>query len=124
MGSTQMSERQGLQPRQARFVEEYLVDLNETAAAIRAGYSPRSARVMGSRLLSQNKVQEAVEAKARAASSRLHVTREGCLQALVEAFELARAKQDCRAMVGAIGELNKMCGFHAPKRVEVEHVRR
>ncbi|MDH3738705.1 MAG: terminase small subunit, partial [Alphaproteobacteria bacterium] len=29
-----------LNPRQARFVEEYLVDLNATQAAIRAGYSP------------------------------------------------------------------------------------
>ena len=30
-------------PRQKRFVEEYLVDLNATKAAIRAGYSARSA---------------------------------------------------------------------------------
>lgn len=31
--------------KQARFVEEYLVDLNGKQAAIRAGYSPRSAEV-------------------------------------------------------------------------------
>lgn len=30
----------GLNPRQAKFCEEYLVDLNGTQAAIRAGYSP------------------------------------------------------------------------------------
>jgi hypothetical protein len=29
-----------LPPRQARFVDEYMVDLNATQAAIRAGYSP------------------------------------------------------------------------------------
>jgi hypothetical protein len=33
-----------LQPKQARFVTEYLIDLNCTKAALRAGYSPRSAR--------------------------------------------------------------------------------
>lgn len=33
-----------LTPKQARFVEEYLVDLNATQAAIRAGYSETTAR--------------------------------------------------------------------------------
>ncbi len=31
-------------PKQQRFVDEYLVDLNATQAAIRAGYSERTAR--------------------------------------------------------------------------------
>ncbi len=34
-----------------RFVEEYLVDLNGTAAAIRAGYSVRSAKQIAHVLL-------------------------------------------------------------------------
>ncbi len=36
-------------PKQKRFVEEYLVDLNATQAAVRAGYSVRTAN--GSRQL-------------------------------------------------------------------------
>lgn len=36
--------------REARFVEEYLVDLNKQDAAIRAGYSVQSAASLGSRL--------------------------------------------------------------------------
>lgn len=36
-----------LTPKQARFVNEYLVDLNATQAAIRAGYSPRTAASIG-----------------------------------------------------------------------------
>ena len=39
-----------LTPKQARFVEEYLVDLNATQAAIRAGYSSKGATVRGSEL--------------------------------------------------------------------------
>ena len=35
--------REGLTPKQQRFVEEYLLDLCATRAAIRAGYSPRNA---------------------------------------------------------------------------------
>ena len=40
-----------LTAKQARFVEEYLVDLNGTQAAIRAGYSPKTAAATASRLL-------------------------------------------------------------------------
>ncbi len=47
-------------PRQRRFVEEYLVDLNATGAAKRAGYSARSARNRGYRLLQNPAVAAAV----------------------------------------------------------------
>jgi len=39
-----------LTARQERFVDEYLVDLNATPAAIRAGYSAKSAHVEGCRV--------------------------------------------------------------------------
>lgn len=55
-------------PKQQRFVEEYLVDLNATQAAIRAGYSARTAEQQGSRLLSNAKVARGV-ANAQAARS-------------------------------------------------------
>jgi len=49
-----------LTPKQARFVEEYVIDLNGTHAAIRAGYSPKGAEQQGSALLSLPKVQDQV----------------------------------------------------------------
>lgn len=49
-----------LTPKQQRFVDEYIVDLNAKRAAIRAGYSEKTAEVQGCRLLSYAKVQEAV----------------------------------------------------------------
>nr|PZN74803.1 MAG: terminase small subunit [Pseudomonadota bacterium] len=51
-----------LTPKQARFVAEYLKDLNATQAAIRAGYSKRSAQEQSSRLLSNDMVRAAVQA--------------------------------------------------------------
>jgi phage terminase small subunit len=62
-----------LGPRQERFVEAYLVDLNATRAAIRAGHSPRTAEAQGSRLLSHVKVQRAVTARMAARSQRTEV---------------------------------------------------
>ena len=47
--------------KQRRFVEEYLIDLNATQAAIRAGYSPDTAEEQGARLLRFVKVSTAVK---------------------------------------------------------------
>lgn len=56
-----------LNEKQARFVQEYLKDLNATAAYIRAGYAARgkAAEASASRLLSNAKVKKEI-AKARA----------------------------------------------------------
>lgn len=56
-------------PKQKRFCDEYLIDLNATQAAIRAGYSVKTAQEQSSRLLSNVMVQEAIS-KAMAARSK------------------------------------------------------
>src|SRR3954454_25334280 len=58
-----------LNDRQARFVAEYLLDLNATQAAIRAGYSAGTARQMGAENLSKPDIQAAI-AEARAVRGR------------------------------------------------------
>ena len=50
----------GLTARQQRFVDEYLVDLNATQAAIRAGYSKKTANPAGARLLAHVSVRAAI----------------------------------------------------------------
>ena len=44
-------------PKQQRFVEEFLIDLNATQAAIRAGYSKKTADQQACRLLTNVKVK-------------------------------------------------------------------
>lgn len=55
--------------KQKLFVEEYLIDLNATQAAIRAGYSPDTAQQIGSENLSKPVIANAI-AKAMAERSR------------------------------------------------------
>ena len=55
-----------LTPKQQQFVEEYLVDLNATQAAIRAGYSAKTAEFQASRLLRNAKVQAAIAERMKA----------------------------------------------------------
>lgn len=71
-----------LNERQQRFVEEYLIDLNATQAAVRAGYSPKGAEVTGSQLLRNPKVQAVVEKRMDARSRRTEVTADRLLQEL------------------------------------------
>ena len=58
-----------LTPKQQVFVEEYLIDLNATQAAIRAGYSAKNADKIGPQLLGKSRIKQAIS-KAMAARSR------------------------------------------------------
>lgn len=55
--------------KQKRFVEEYLIDLNATQAAIRAGYSPNTAKSIGNEDLTKPDISNAI-AKAMAERSK------------------------------------------------------
>lgn len=48
----------GMTPRQQRFCDEYLIDLNATQAAIRAGYSEKTARVQASENLTKPYIKQ------------------------------------------------------------------
>lgn len=70
----------GLNPKQERFVAEYLIDLNATQAAIRAGYSPKTAQPASARLLSNVIVSEAIAKGKAARLDRLEITADRVLQ--------------------------------------------
>lgn len=55
--------------KQKLFIEEYLIDLNATQAAIRAGYSPQTAYSIGQENLNKPEIKNALE-KAMAERSR------------------------------------------------------
>jgi len=73
-----MPELSELSPKQRRFVEEYLIDLNATQAAIRAGYSPDSARSIGCENLTKPDIEAAIAELVAARSERTKVTRRQC----------------------------------------------
>lgn len=71
-----------LTPKQQRFVDEYLIDLNATQAAIRAGYSERTARQVGYENLSKPDIAAAIEAAQKLRQERTHITADRVLQEL------------------------------------------
>lgn len=76
-----------LTAKQQRFVEEYLVDLNATQAAIRAGYSEKGAESQGSSLLIIPKVSREIAKRIAARSKRVEVTQDYVVSGIVECAE-------------------------------------
>jgi phage terminase small subunit len=92
-----------LTPKQERFVEEYLIDLNATQAAIRAGYSQRTASSIGEENLRKPEISAAIQAAKAARTERTHITQDRVLQ------ELARiAFFDLRKLYREDGSLKAM----------------
>lgn len=73
-----------LNDKQRRFVDEYLVDLNATQAAIRAGYSAKTAGQIGERLLKKVEVQQALTERMKAREQRTEITQDKVLAELAK----------------------------------------
>ena len=74
-------------PKQERFVEEYLVDLNATQAAVRAGYSEKTAQMIGSENLSKPMIAAAVAAAQAERSERTEITQDYVLSEIVQVIK-------------------------------------
>ena len=71
-----------LTERQARFVAEYLVDLNATEAAKRAGYSEKTAYSIGFENLRKPEIQDAIQTAMAQREKRTAITQDRVLQEL------------------------------------------
>jgi phage terminase small subunit len=69
-----MAKKGELNERQRRFVDEYIIDLNATQAAIRAGYSEKTAYSIGQKLLKKVEAQKAIQEKMKKREERTEVT--------------------------------------------------
>lgn len=91
-----------LRPKQQRFVEEYLIDLNATQAAIRAGYSAKAAGAIGAENLRKPQIANLVAAsradlKVQAEFSALDVLKRWVTIATVDPNELVQNRRaPCR----------------------------
>jgi phage terminase small subunit len=81
--ATPMSKLGALSAKHKRFVQEYMVDLNGTQAAIRAGYSPKSASEQAYDLLRKPQIQEALAEQVRARSERCKLTADNVIKELM-----------------------------------------
>lgn len=104
-----------LTPKQQRFVEEYLIDLNATQSAIRAGYSEKTAEQLGYQLLQKTSVLKAIEEAKNQVSKRTELTVDMVVQGLLkEAQDYAEGSTQS-ARVSAWAHLGKHLGMFTEK---------
>jgi len=85
-----MADKGELTPKRARFVEEYLIDLNASAAYQRAGYAVKDdnvAKAAGSRLLADVNVSRVIAEGIAEQEKRTEITADYVLTGLVEVAE-------------------------------------
>jgi phage terminase small subunit len=100
----------GLTPKQERFCQEYLIDMNATQACIRAGFSARTADSVGSQLLRKSKVSEYLKQKAQSVADKLGVNAEYVLSATKSVHELSKPtihKADATVALKALDFMGK-----------------
>lgn len=73
-----------LTDKQKRFVDEYLIDLNATQAAIRAGYKAKWVTTNVTKLLENTSVQEYLQDRQKALSERTEITQDRVLKELAK----------------------------------------
>ena len=100
-----------LTPKQKRFVEEYLVDLNATQAAIRAGYSARTANEQGARLSANVSVSSAIQAALEARAKEIGRTARDVLKDIQDVTRAARDAGDTRAALKGLELEGKHLGM-------------
>ncbi len=103
-----------LTPKQQRFVEEYLVDLNATQAAIRAGYSKKTAGPIAAENLSKPIIQTAIQKAKAERSKRTSIDQNYVLENLKKLVERCMREDDFNP-AGANSALDKLArhvGFY------------
>lgn len=89
-------------PKQQSFVNEYLIDLNATQAAIRAGYSQKTAGQIGDKLLKNAEIERALSDAMAKREERTQIDADYVLTQAVKLHE--RCMQEIEPMTDRRGE--------------------
>ena len=113
----------GLTAKQRRFVQEYLIDLNATAAAIRAGYSERTASVIGCQNLRKLQISAAIAEAAKERAKRVELSSDRVLEEIARvAFADIRRAFDADGNLLAIDQMPEEIARAVAGFEVVEHV--
>ena len=106
-----------LTPKQQLFVDEYLVDLNATQAAIRAGYSPKTANEQAPRLLVNVSIQKLISEAMQARSEEVERTARDVFKDIIEVTQDARSEGDHKTALRGLELQGKHLGMFTDRVV-------
>ena len=89
-------------------MQEYLIDLNATQAAIRAGYSEKTAKDIGCENLAKPNIQETIQEGMNKRSKRVEITQDSVLKNI----ESLRAKAETENQLSVAARCLELQGKH------------
>lgn len=95
-----------LTEKQVRFVDEYLVDLNATQAAVRAGYSAKYANTNAFKLLQNTAIKEYLQKRQQDRTTRTEITQDFVLRELMDIASVNATDYARVVEKNATGEVN------------------
>jgi len=104
-----------LTAKQQRFVEEYLIDLNATQAAIRAGYSEKTAYSIGQENLNKPVIAEEIEKRQEKIGEDNGITVEWLLGEMKDTYIQAKSVGEFAAANKSLEMLGKHKGMFKDK---------
>ncbi|MEN6334573.1 MAG: terminase small subunit [Phycisphaerales bacterium] len=107
-------------PNRQRFVEEYLLDLNATQAAMRAGYSAKTANEQGARLLANVSVATAIQVAQQKRAKRKQRDADWVIDRLERQSDAAEAAEDFGPAIRATELIGKHLGMFVDRTLSSE----
>jgi phage terminase small subunit len=98
-------------PKEQKFCDEYLIDLNAAQAAIRTGYSAKTAKETGYKLLTKVHIQAEISKRRQELAQKTAITQEWVLNNFVELHKDAKDAGDFQAAIKANELVGKHLGF-------------
>lgn len=114
-----------LTDKQKKFADEYLIDMNATAAYLRAGYkcSEAAARSSASDLLTNPNISEYIESKQKKLEIKTEVTAEWVLKEFIENHKMAREVGELAVSNKALESIGRHLGmFNDRMKVDANNV--
>ncbi len=102
-----------LTPKQQAFVNEYLIDLNATQAAIRAGYSERTAKEIGCQNLTKVNIAAAIKEALDVRATETGITARWVLEQAADVYKEARTAEDRSNALKALDTVGKHVDIQA-----------
>lgn len=110
-------------PKQQAFVNEYLIDLNATQAAIRAGYSVKTAEVIANQLIKKTLVRAAINKAQCQRADKAELNAEWVLNRLQRIADVCM-KEDERGRIDSAGaaKATELIGKHLAMFTEKKEI--
>ena len=102
-----------LSAKRLRFIDEYMIDLNGTQAAIRAGYPENSARSIASEYLAIPDIKAEIDIRKAELAKKYEIKKEYIIDHLYELIRRSTNDQDRQSVLKALDMLNKMAGNYS-----------